>query len=54
MSNFILIHIMSKDTKYSFKKENAGTRGVYYITVTSTKVNTMLFLVKLIYLRQLF
>ena len=29
-----------KDTKFSFKQENAGTRGVYYITVTTTKSNT--------------
>ena len=29
-----------KDTKFSFKQENVGTRGVYYITVITTKANT--------------
>jgi len=30
----------SDDKTFSFKQENAGTRGVYYITVTTQKANT--------------
>jgi hypothetical protein len=36
----------STDKTFSFKQENAGTRGVYYITVTTQKANTFPKLVK--------
>ncbi|MBP5446141.1 MAG: hypothetical protein J6Y28_08225, partial [Acholeplasmatales bacterium] len=36
----------SADKTFSFKQENAGTRGVYYITVTTQKANTYPKLVK--------